>query len=132
MREDPGLDVDKISACLQAHYSLRVTSVTFLPIGYDPNAAVYEVPSCDGGCYFLKVRFGPVHEPSLLVPRTLTDLGIPNVLVGGDGRIHLIDWDVPGLSDRGTAARESPNLVHLGDASPRPCQVGYFRNTAGA
>jgi spectinomycin phosphotransferase len=80
MREDPGLDVDKISACLQAHYGLRVTSVTFLPIGYDPNAAVYEVASCDGGCHFLKVRFGPVHEPSLLVPRTLIDLGIPNVL----------------------------------------------------
>ncbi len=80
MREDPGLDVDKISACLQAHYGLRTDSVTFLPIGYDPNAAVYEVASCDGGCHFLKVRFGPVHEPSLLVPRTLIDLGIPNVL----------------------------------------------------
>jgi hypothetical protein len=45
MREDPGLDVDKISACLQAHYGLRTDSVTFLPIGYDPNAAVYEVAS---------------------------------------------------------------------------------------
>jgi spectinomycin phosphotransferase len=80
MREVPGLDSEKISACLQAHYGLRVTSVTFLPIGYEPNAAVYEVASCDGGCHFLKVRFGPVHEPGLLVPRTLIDLGIPNVL----------------------------------------------------
>ncbi len=71
MREDPRLDVDKISACLKTHYGLCVTSVTFLPIGYDQNAAVYEVASCDGGCHFLKVRFGPVHEPSLLVPRTL-------------------------------------------------------------
>src|SRR3712207_9465984 len=25
-----------------------------------------------------------------------------------------------------------PDLAHLGDASPRPCQVRYFRNTAGA
>src|SRR3712207_8427676 len=80
MREDPGLDVDRISTCLQAHYSLRVTSVTFLPIGYDPNAAVYEVASCDGASYFLKVRFGPVHEPSLLVPRALIEHGIRNVL----------------------------------------------------
>ena len=80
MREDPGLDVEKISACLEAHYGLRVTSVTFLPIGYDSNAAVYEVASCDGGCHFLKVRFGPVHEPGLLVSRTLIDLGIPNAL----------------------------------------------------
>jgi spectinomycin phosphotransferase len=67
MREDPGVDTEKISASLEAHYGLRVTSVAFLPIGYDPNAAVYEVVSGDGGCYFLKVRFGPIHEPGLLV-----------------------------------------------------------------
>jgi hypothetical protein len=34
MREDPGLDVEKISACLEAHYGLRVTSVTFLPLPF--------------------------------------------------------------------------------------------------
>ena len=45
MREDPGLDVNKICASLEAHYGLRVASVTFLPLGYDPNAAVYEVAS---------------------------------------------------------------------------------------
>ena len=80
MREDPGLDVDKIVAPLKAHYGLRVTSVTFLPIGYDPKAAVYQIVSRDVTAYFLKVRFGSVHEPGLLVPRTLIDLGIPNVL----------------------------------------------------
>ena len=80
MREDPGLDVNKISACVDTHYGLRLTSVTFLPIGYDPNAAVYEVASREGTAYFLKVRFGPIHEPSLLVPRALVDLGIRNVL----------------------------------------------------
>jgi spectinomycin phosphotransferase len=80
MREDPELDVDKIVASLEAHYGLRVTSATFLPLVYDPNAAVYEVVSRDGTAYFLKVRSGWVHEPSLLVPRALIDLGIPNVL----------------------------------------------------
>jgi spectinomycin phosphotransferase len=80
MREDPGLDVDRISACLGAHYGLRVGSVAFLPLGHDPNAAAYEVVSRDGAAYFLKVRFGPVHEPGLLVPRALNDLGVPNVL----------------------------------------------------
>jgi spectinomycin phosphotransferase len=80
MREDPGVDAEKISASLEAHYDLSVASVAFLPIGYDPNAAVYEVVSGDGGCYFLKVRFGPIHEPGLLVPRALMDLGIRNVL----------------------------------------------------
>ncbi len=71
MREDPGLDAGRISACLVAHYDLRVASVKFLPIGYDPNAAVYEVVSRDDLSYLLKVRFGPVHEPGLLVPRAL-------------------------------------------------------------
>jgi spectinomycin phosphotransferase len=80
MREDPGLDVDRIHACLGAHFGLRVVSVAFLPLGHDPNAAAYEVVSRDGTAYFLKVRFGPVHEPGLLVPRALNDLGIPKVL----------------------------------------------------
>ena len=80
MREDPGLDVERISACLDANYDLQLTSVAFLPIGYDPHAAVYEVVSRDGTTRFLKVRFGPVHEPSLLVPRALIDLGVRNVL----------------------------------------------------
>ncbi|MDQ5818897.1 MAG: aminoglycoside phosphotransferase family protein, partial [Actinomycetota bacterium] len=80
MREDPGVDTEKISASLEAHYDLSVASVAFLPIGYDPNAAVYEVVSGDAGCYFLKVRFGPIHEPGLLVPRALIDLGVRNVL----------------------------------------------------
>lgn len=39
MREDPGLDVDGISASIEERYGSRVVSVTFLPLGYDPNAA---------------------------------------------------------------------------------------------
>ena len=80
MREDPGLGIDKISACLDTHYGLGVASVSLLPLGYDPGAAVYRVIADDGGSYFLKVRFGTVHEPSLLVPRALIDLGIRSVV----------------------------------------------------
>ena len=80
MREDPGLVLGKIGTSVDVHYGLRLTSVAFLPIGYDLDAAVYEVVSRDGTAYFLKVRFGPVREPSLLVPRSLIDLGIRNVL----------------------------------------------------
>jgi spectinomycin phosphotransferase len=57
-----------------------VRSVTFLPLGYDLNAAVYEVLAGDGIAYFLKVRFGPVHEAGLLVPWALAERGIQNVL----------------------------------------------------
>jgi spectinomycin phosphotransferase len=80
MRENPGLDAIGLAACLKAQYSLDVATIAFLPIGYDLNAAVYEVVASDGTAYFLKVRFGPVHEPGLLVPRALIDRGVPNVL----------------------------------------------------
>jgi len=80
MREDPGLDACEVAASLEAHYGLRVLSVAFMPLGYDPNAAVYRVGSSEGDVYFLKARFGPVYEPGLRVPRALIERGIPNVL----------------------------------------------------
>jgi spectinomycin phosphotransferase len=80
MREPPDLRIDGLSASLRVHYGLRVVSVTFLPVGQDPNAAVYRVVTRDGSEYFLKVRFGAIDEPGLFVPRALEDLGISNVV----------------------------------------------------
>jgi spectinomycin phosphotransferase len=79
-REDPGLDVGAIVACLRTHYDLDVASVRFLPLGFDLHAFVYEVVSDRGDSWFLKVRDSPVHEPGLLVSRALRDLGVPNIL----------------------------------------------------
>jgi spectinomycin phosphotransferase len=80
MRDDPGLDLDSIAACLDTQYELRVRSLTFQPLGYDLNAAVYKVLTEDETVYFLKVRFGPVHEAGLLVPSALAEHGIRTVL----------------------------------------------------
>jgi spectinomycin phosphotransferase len=80
MREDPGLDTGRIVACLDAQYGLQVASVTFLPIGYDLNAAPFEAVTADGTSYFLKIRFGPVHEPGLLLPSALIENGIPSIV----------------------------------------------------
>jgi spectinomycin phosphotransferase len=80
MREDRGVNRGAIATCLAAYYDLDVASVTFLPIGNDFQAVVYRVVATDGADYFLKVRFGPVFEPGLRVPRALLDLGISNVL----------------------------------------------------
>jgi hypothetical protein len=55
MREDPGLDVGRIAASIEAYHGPRVVSGTFLPLGYDPNAAVYEVASLDGTSYRWRV-----------------------------------------------------------------------------
>jgi hypothetical protein len=137
-RDDPGLDLDTIAACLDVQYGQRVSSVTFLPLGYDLNAAVYKVITEGGTNYFVKFRFGRVKESGLLVPWALSERGIQNVLaprihqmvsraeslgrrlqsrsfdhvlchadihaanilVGDDGRIHLIDWDGPLIAPR--------------------------------
>jgi spectinomycin phosphotransferase len=79
-RNDPGLDLDTLAACLDAEYGLRVSAITFLPLGYDLNAAVYKVIAEDRRAFFLKVRFGPVRESGLLVPWALSKRGIRNVL----------------------------------------------------
>ena len=64
MREDPGLDVGKIAACLNTYYDLQVASVAFLPVGYDPNAAVYEVVSRDGTSFFSRSGSAPSTSPA--------------------------------------------------------------------
>ena len=47
MLDDPGLDPSEIMASLAAQYELRVVAVTFLPLGFDPDAAVYEALTAD-------------------------------------------------------------------------------------
>src|SRR4051812_26846581 len=79
-RDDPVLDLDTITACLDTHYNLHVSAIAFLPLGYDLNAAVYKVIAEDEAVYFLKVRFGPVDECGLIVPWVLAERGIRNVL----------------------------------------------------
>lgn len=80
MRDDPGLDTAKIAAGLLAGYGLDVADVRYLPIGYDLDAAVYEVIAVNCERYFLKIRFGPVQELGLEVARALADFGIERVL----------------------------------------------------
>ena len=80
MREDPGLDRERIAACLAASYGLDVDVITYLPIGFDLDAAVYRVVAGDGTIFFLKVRFAPGGEASLRVPRALIEHGVRNIL----------------------------------------------------
>lgn len=78
MIEDPGLDPEKLTGTLRTAYSIDASALTFIP-AYDLHAASYEVTAAEGS-YFLKVRFGAVHEASLDVPRALLEAGIPNIL----------------------------------------------------
>lgn len=80
MRDDPKLNPDVLSDALAANYGLFAASITFLPLGYDANAAVYRVEAVHGSSYFLKVRFGPNNVTGLNVATALVDHGISHIL----------------------------------------------------
>ncbi len=80
MRQKPDFPEEKITACLRTQYGLDVISARFLPIGHDLNAFLYEAITAEGVSYFVKIRAGAIHPPSLLVPRALIEHGIPNIL----------------------------------------------------
>jgi len=80
MLEKPDLQDDKISACVQVEYRLRVTAIAFLPLGADLNTAVYRVTGDDGTAYFLKLRSGVFDETSVALPKFLGDQAIPHIL----------------------------------------------------
>jgi spectinomycin phosphotransferase len=80
LRDNPEINAEIIAGCLTVAYGFQPTSLTYLPIGYDLNAYVYEAVSDDGTSYFVKIRSGNVYEPALDVPRALNDHGVRNVL----------------------------------------------------
>ena len=69
MLEKPDLQDEKIIACLQHDYGLAITQVTFLPIGADPNTAVYRAVTADETAYFAKLRRGAFDETSVTLPK---------------------------------------------------------------
>jgi spectinomycin phosphotransferase len=80
MLDDPDLDAAAIAATLATSYGIQAVSVSFQPLGHDPYAAVYQVLADDDTPYFLKIRWAPLLQPALHVPRALIDAGVPNIL----------------------------------------------------
>ena len=80
MLEKPDLQDEKIIACVQAEYGLRVAAIAFLPLGADLNTAVYRVIAEDGAAYFLKLRSGVFDETSVALPKFLSDQGSAHIL----------------------------------------------------
>ena len=68
MLDKPDLPDQLIISRVQAEYRLDVTPVTFLPIGYDMNTAVYRVDTPDGTKYFLKLRKGDFTPITVAMP----------------------------------------------------------------
>ena len=80
IRDEPSIDPGHISSCLADWYGIDAAALTFLPLGYDLNAAIYRVDARTGERYFLKVRHGEPRVTGLRVSSALTDLGTPNIL----------------------------------------------------
>jgi spectinomycin phosphotransferase len=75
MLEDPGLDPRELAAALRTGFGIEASAFNFVP-GFDMHAASYAVD----GRWFAKVRFGPVAEAPLEVPRALLDAGVDQIL----------------------------------------------------
>src|SRR5437870_3211049 len=80
MLEKPSLPDAKILACLRAEYGLPVASLTFLPLGVDPYAAVYRALGADGTPWFVKLRRGAFDDLSVALPAYLHQQGIPQII----------------------------------------------------
>lgn len=80
MLEKPDIPDQLIISQVQAEYGLEVTQLTFLPLGYDVNTAVYRVDTTDGTTYFLKLRKDGFHPITVIVPQFLHRIGIPAII----------------------------------------------------
>ena len=80
MLEKPDLPDQLILTAVQEEYDLELSSVTFLPLGYDINTAVYRVDTSSGTAYFLKLRKGIFDPITVLVPQFLSSLGLHAII----------------------------------------------------
>jgi spectinomycin phosphotransferase len=80
MLERPDLQESNIIACIQGEYGLHGVQIEFLPIGADPNTAVYRITADDAAPYFLKLRRGVFDETSVTLPQFLHDQGIAQII----------------------------------------------------
>jgi spectinomycin phosphotransferase len=80
MLEKPALTDSEIAACLAAEYGLKVTQLTFLPLGADRNTAVYRATTGSGADYFIKLRSGDFNALTIALPRLLHDQGCRQII----------------------------------------------------
>jgi spectinomycin phosphotransferase len=99
MREEPGIPKEQLQVCLEDQYGMSPATLDFLPCGLDTRAALYRVVSEEGISYLIRVKSGPLYEPSCLVPRFLWDHGIESVVPPLVSRTNALwtrleDWTV--------------------------------------
>lgn len=79
MLTKPDIADEHIISHLQDEYNIRVSTLTFLPLGADMDTAVYRVIPDRGTAYFLKLRKG-FDEVSVTVPLFLKSQGMKEII----------------------------------------------------
>ena len=80
MLTKPPIPDDTIITCLHDRFGLRISHVTFLPLGADVNSAVYRITADSGTAYFLKLRWGNFDEIAVAIRAFLHAQGIRQVV----------------------------------------------------
>lgn len=79
MIEQP-LSDQRIIDCLNTDYDIKVSTLTFLPIGADMNASIYKAETHNQS-YFIKLKRGHHHDISSTIIVLLHDAGIQHVIL---------------------------------------------------
>lgn len=80
MLDKPDFPDEKIVACLQMDYGLRIAQIAFLPLGGDLSTAVYRAVAEDETPYFCKLKRGVFDETSVALPKYLSEQGITQII----------------------------------------------------
>lgn len=66
--------------CLNTHYGIEATTLTFLPIGADLDASLYKAQALDQTSYFIKLKRGHHHDTSVEIVELLQRAGIRQII----------------------------------------------------
>jgi spectinomycin phosphotransferase len=80
MLEKPPLKDEQIKDHINKFHGFSISRIEFLPLGADANTAAYRVEKEAGGSYFLKLRKNSFNPASVLIPQSLHNEGIHQVL----------------------------------------------------
>lgn len=80
MLAKPDFPDEKIVSCLRTEYGIPVAQLTFLPLGGDLSTAVYRAVAEDNTPYFCKLKRGDFDEPSVALPKFLSEQGITHII----------------------------------------------------
>lgn len=72
--------LDLLIDCLNAHYGIAVTALTWLPMGADMDASVYKAQTHDGQSYFVKLKRGHHDDISVALLDLLQESGIQQII----------------------------------------------------